>query len=321
MNVKMNRRNILKTMFSTAVTAAFLKPERNASAHDFGGYDTNMGVLVDLSRCVGCRSCEAACNREQGLPAPDIEFDDTSVFEDEHPRRTDQGAYTVVNKYDSPLWDHPLFKKIQCNHCLEPACLTACFVNAYTKTPEGAVIYNPDVCVGCRTCMIACPFSIPAFKYDSAFEPRVMKCIFCYETRLSQNRPPACVEACPMEALTFGNRQELLPIARNRIKREPDRYVDYIYGEHEAGGTSWLYISPVPFEKAGFDMQVPKQPILNFVKDFLAVVPMVLTIWPALFAGIFLLSRRGRDTGEDPNLQESPEHRNREETVDESHAE
>ncbi len=318
MKLKMNRRSVLKTLVSSAAAAAFLRPGGKASAHDFSGYETNRGVLVDLSRCIGCRSCEAACNREQGLPAPHIAFDDQSVFEQEHRRRPDQNAYTVVNKYDSLLWEHPLFRKIQCNHCLEPACLTACFVNAYTKTPEGAVVYNADVCVGCRTCMIACPFSIPAFRYDSAFSPRIMKCIFCYDTRLSKGRPPACVEACPMEALTFGNRQELLSIARKRMRREPQRYVDYIYGEHEAGGTSWLYISPVPFEKAGFDMQVPKQPILNFVKDFLAMVPMVLTIWPGLFAGIFLLCRR---RGSVAGALESPESKISGEITDESHGE
>jgi hypothetical protein len=143
--------------------------------------------------------------------------------------------------------------------------------------------------------MIACPFSIPAFRYNSAFEPRIMKCEFCYDTRLSKDLPPACVQACPMEALTFGNRETLLRIARKRIRQNPERYQDYIYGETEGGGTSWLYLSPVPFAEAGFDMDVPKQPIINFVKDFLAIVPMVLTIWPGLFAGFFLLARRKQE--------------------------
>lgn len=301
MKSMVNRRNVLKGLLTAALTTVFPRSEKSASAHDFEGYESNLGVLVDLNRCIGCRSCEAACNKEQGLPAPEVAFDDYRVFEQMHDgrqgRRTDQTRYTVVNRYDSPGWEHPLFKKIQCNHCLEPACLTACFVNAYTKTPEGAVVYNPDVCVGCRTCMIACPFSIPAFRYDSAFEPRIMKCVFCYDTRLSKDRPPACVEACPMEALTFGNRKTLLRIARKRIREQPRHYQNYIYGEHEAGGTSWLYISPQPFAEAGFDMDVPKQPILNYVKDFLAVVPMVLTIWPGLFAGMYLLNRRNKNAG------------------------
>jgi hypothetical protein len=106
-----------------------------------------------------------------------------------------------------------------------------------------------------------------------------------------------------MEALTFGYRDELLRIARKRIRDVPRRYQTEIYGEFEAGGTSWLYLSPVPFEQAGFDTRVPRQPILNFVKDFLAVVPMVLTIWPGLFAGIYLLAKSGK-TGENTTTQE-----------------
>jgi len=295
-------------MLSAAATALVISSPKKGSAHDFPGYETSKGVLVDLSRCVGCRSCEAACNEEQGLPKPDLPFDDMSIFDQigEHgqsKRRPDERSYTVVNRYESPLSTHPLFRKIQCNHCLEPACLTSCFVNAYTKTPEGAVIYNPDVCVGCRTCMIACPFSIPAFKYSSAFNPRIMKCIFCHETRLTKGLPPACVEACPMEALTFGDRKTLLRIARKRIRENPKGYMPHIYGEFEAGGTAWLYLSPVPFEDMGFDTHVPKQPIINYVKDFLSMVPMVLTIWPGLFAGFYLLSRRPDKTP----IQTSPQ--------------
>ncbi len=297
MNSPLTRRSLLRiglaALFSTAVAGR----SSPAVARDFSGYDTSKGVLVDLTRCIGCRSCEEACNREQRLPEPAIAFDDPAAFApDEHgrQRRPDDTAYTVVHRYETPLADHPLFRKIQCNHCLEPACLTACFVNAYTKTPEGAVIYDPSVCVGCRTCMIACPFSIPAFTYASAFEPRIMKCIFCYDTRLVNGLPPACVEACPTEALSFGERTTLLRVARKRIRERPERYVDHIYGEHEAGGTAWLYLSGVPHQEVGFDMSVPKQPIINYVKDFLAIVPMVLTIWPALFAGFHLLAGRGK---------------------------
>ena len=291
----LNRRNFLGSSIAALATALLtLKPKQGYS-REFSGYKDSKGVLVDLTRCIGCRSCEAACNKEQNLPEPELPFNDMSIFDiDEHghKRRPDEKSYTVVNRYESSLLDHPLFRKIQCNHCLEPACLTSCFVNAYTKTPEGAVIYNPKVCVGCRTCMIACPFSIPAFKYSSAFHPRIMKCIFCYDTRLKDGRPPACVEACPTEALRFGERKELLRTGRQRIRQNPDTYENYIYGEHEAGGTAWLYLSGVPFSDAGFDMSVPKQPIINYVKDFLAIVPMVLTIWPGLFAGFHLLATR-----------------------------
>ena len=294
MSNAINRRRFLQGSLAGAA-AATVSLGKNTEAATFEGYPDAMGVLVDLSRCVGCRSCEAACNREQKLPAPEKPFNDFSVFDEIHhgqKRRTDETRYTIVNRYDIPGREHPLFRKIQCNHCLEPACLTSCFVNAYTKTPEGAVIYDSTVCVGCRTCMVACPFYIPTFRYSSAFKPRIMKCVFCYDTRLTKGLPPACVEACPQEALTFGRRTDLVAAGKQRIRENPGNYVDHLYGEHEAGGTSWMYLSPAPFEQVGIDTTVPKEPILNYVKDFLSIVPMVLTIWPALFAGFHLLATR-----------------------------
>ena len=294
MKTAINRRTFLQGSLAGAA-AATVSLGKNTEAATFEGYPDAMGVLVDLSRCVGCRSCEAACNREQKLPAPEKPFNDFSVFDEIHhgqKRRTDETRYTIVNRYDIPGREHPLFRKIQCNHCLEPACLTSCFVNAYTKTPEGAVIYDSSVCVGCRTGMVACPFYIPTFRYSSAFKPRIMKCVFCHDTRLTKGLPPACVEACPQEALTFGRRTDLVAAGKQRIRENPGNYVDHLYGEHEAGGTSWMYLSPAPFEQVGIDTTVPKEPILNYVKDFLSIVPMVLTIWPALFAGFHLLATR-----------------------------
>jgi formate dehydrogenase iron-sulfur subunit len=294
MGINIKRRALLKGGLASTVLSLLQRPKK-AEAHNINTYPDNFGVLVDLTRCVGCRSCEAACNKEQGLPEPETPFTDESVFnlhKHGQNRRTDATAYTVVQRYDFPGQDHPLFKKVQCNHCLEPACLTSCFVNAYTKTPEGAVIYNPDVCVGCRTCMVACPFYIPTFNYSSGLHPRIRKCIFCYDTRLKYGKPPACVEACPQEALIFGKRDSLIKKARRRIEQKPDLYQDHIYGEFEAGGTSWLYLSPVPFDKVGFNPNIPDEPVLDGVKGFLAIVPMVLTIWPALFAGFHLLATR-----------------------------
>ncbi len=291
MNNKLDRRKFLKRSVMGGTAATFLaKSKGSHAAGSYGGYPDGMGVLVDLTRCIGCRTCEAACNKEQGLPAPDMPFDDMSVLE--HKRRTSEGAYTVVNKYDIPGEEHPLFRKIQCNHCNEPACLTSCFVNAYTKTPEGAVVYDPTVCVGCRTCMVACPFYVPAYSYSSILNPVIKKCIFCHETRLKFGRPPACVEACPKEVLTFGKRKDLIRIGHQRIKSNPDLYEDHIYGEKEVGGTAWMYLSSAPFEHVGFDTGLGNQPILSYVKEFLTIVPMVLTIWPALFAGFHLLATR-----------------------------
>jgi Fe-S-cluster-containing dehydrogenase component len=302
--MKINRRRFLAASLAGG-TAATLAPARKAlAAATFEGYPDGMGVLVDLTRCVGCRSCEAACNREQLLPAPSEPFDDPSVFErtfhdGAQKRRPDENHLTVVNRYQPDGQQEPVYRKIQCNHCNEPACLTSCFVNAYTKTREGAVVYNSKVCVGCRNCMIACPFNIPAYSYSSVLNPMVKKCIFCYETRLKNGKPPACVEICPQEALTFGYRNDLLKIARERIKMRPESYVDHIYGEKEVGGTAWMYLSGVPFDQVGFNTTLQTEPIINNVKDFLSMVPMVLAIWPALFSGFHLLASRKEKHGED----------------------
>ncbi|MBU0481795.1 MAG: 4Fe-4S dicluster domain-containing protein [Proteobacteria bacterium] len=295
---KLNRRSFLKGgLAGTAVIAGTAVSKNSSAAGNFGGYPDSMGVLVDFTRCVGCRSCEAACNKEQGLPAPDKPFDDLSVYDEiQHngqKRRTSEKAYTVVNRYEIEGREKgPVFRKFQCNHCNEPACLTSCFVNAYTKTKEGAVIYDPTVCVGCRTCMVACPFYVPAYSYSSPINPVIKKCIMCYDTRLKFGRPPACVEACPQEVMTFGKRNDLIKLGNARIKNNPDKYIDHIYGEKEVGGTAWMYLSDVPFEELGFNTHIGEQPIISYVKEFLTIVPMVLTIWPALFTGFHLLSNR-----------------------------
>lgn len=291
----LSRRRFLAAGAAGVAAAGLCSPGKASAAARLEGYPEGMGVLVDFTKCVGCRSCEAACNKEHGLPAPAQPFDDRSVFDQRshngQPRRPDENTFTVVNRYDT-VAGGPVYRKIQCNHCNEPACLSSCFVNAYTKTKEGAVVYNEKVCVGCRNCMVACPFNIPGYSYSSAFDPVVKKCIFCHETRLKQGLPPACVEICPQEALTFGKRKDLLKIGHQRIQTHPGRYVNHIYGEKELGGTSWMYLSSVPFEEVGFDPNPGNEPIINNVKDFLSTVPMVLAIWPAMFTGFHLLAKK-----------------------------
>jgi Fe-S-cluster-containing dehydrogenase component len=307
MSNRMSRRRFLSISLTGAAAGAMTMTGRSMGAVNFSGYPEGKGVLADLTRCIGCRNCEAACNREQGLPAPSRPFDDKSVFDltfhgGTQKRRTDENAFTVVNRYESDKWDKPVYRKMQCNHCNEPACLTSCFVNAYKKTKEGAVIYNSKVCVGCRMCMTACPFYMPAYSYSSAINPVIRKCVFCYETRLSKGGIPACVEFCQHEALTFGHRDCLMKIAHERIRKEPDRYVDHVYGEQEVGGTAWMYLSGVPFEELDFDTTLQKKPILNNAQEFLTNVPMVLAIWPALFLGFHRLSNNNNDeNGKNPD--------------------
>jgi Fe-S-cluster-containing dehydrogenase component len=288
--MSISRRKFLGWLGAAGLGATLGTPAKAASNREFDGYPDSMGVLFDNTRCIGCRKCEAGCNKVNELPAPDRPFDDLSVLENR--RRTTDKAYTVVNRHDNVDGARePLYRKIQCNHCLEPACASACFVRAFTKTKSGAVIYDESVCVGCRYCMIACPFEIPTYEYDSAFSPRVMKCTLCHP-RVVKGLLPGCVEACPTESLTFGKRTDLLQIGRERIRRFPERYVDHIYGEHEMGGTSWLYLAGVPFRQIGMREDLGTTPAPELTAGALSAVPIVAGIWPVLLGGIYAINKR-----------------------------
>ena len=258
------RRDFLKRMGLAATGAAIACPqlamgEQDSGGGHGGGPSDPIGVLVDLSACVGCRLCEYACKKANGLEAGAVEsYDDQSVFE--QMRRPAPDAFTVVNAWDSADdGQSPVYAKLNCMHCNYPACVSACIVGALRKQDNGAVTYDAWKCIGCRYCMVACPFQLPAYSYDDALTPQVMKCQFCFG-RTSDDQLPACVEACPRQAMSFGRRDDLLTLAHERIGQHPDRYVAHVYGEHEIGGTSWLYLSPVPFEQVGFQPLGDKAP-------------------------------------------------------------
>lgn len=288
--MSISRRKFLGWLGAGGLGTALSKTARAASNKSFTGYPQSSAVLFDSTRCIGCRKCEEGCNRVNELPEPDRAFSDLSVMDTE--RRTTAKAYTVVNRYAvSSGAGSPLYRKVQCNHCLEPACASVCFVRAFTKTDTGAVTYDASVCVGCRYCIIACPFEIPAYEYNNAFAPRIMKCTMCYP-RIVKGLLPGCVEACPTEALTYGKRGELLQIGHERIRRFPERYVDHIYGEYEMGGTSWLYLSGVPFKELGMREDLGTTPAPKYTAGALSVVPVVVGLWPVLLAGIYAINKR-----------------------------
>jgi Fe-S-cluster-containing dehydrogenase component len=288
--MSISRRRFLGWLGAAGAGTAVGRSAHAAGNATFAGYPESLGVLFDATRCIGCRKCEEACNKVTELPGPEKPFADLAVLEKK--RRTDAKTYTVVNRYENvPGAKGPLYRKIQCNHCLEPACASACFVRAFAKNANGAVTYDESVCVGCRYCMIACPFEIPAYEYDKAFTPRIMKCTFCHP-RLVKGQLPGCVEICPAEALTFGKRRNLLKIARERIEQFPGRYIDHIYGETEMGGTAWLTLSGVPFRELGMREDLGVTPAPELTKGALAVVPVVAGMWPVLLTGIYAISQR-----------------------------
>lgn len=241
-----------------------------------------MGVLVDTTRCAGCRSCELACAEAHQLPVPDI--GDASL---DKIRQTSETAWAVVNRYQTDKGE--IFAKKQCMHCNQPGCVSACPVKAMEKQKEGPVTWDTN-CIGCRYCMVSCPFDIPKFEHHSA-TPKLQKCNLCWE-RLKKGEKPACVEACPAEALAFGTRRELIEEANTRIYKTPKEYISHIYGEHEVGGTGYLYLSSVPFEKIGFRDDLGTTAYPEYTKGFLYSVPVVLFLWPAFLSGVAAITKR-----------------------------
>jgi len=233
-------------------------------------------ILTDLTKCIGCEACVWACKEVNDLPR------------DDGARALSDTTWTAVERHGE------INVRRQCMHCLDPACASVCPVKALHKTPEGPVVYDASRCIGCRYCMLGCPFGVPKYEWGSTL-PKVRKCILCAEKRLAEGRQPACTEACPTGATIFGDRDELLREARRRIEAEPDRYVPRIYGEREAGGTSVLYLSSVPFEELGFTTALTDQSYPGLTWEILRKIPNVVALGGVTLFGIWWITGR-RDT-------------------------
>jgi formate dehydrogenase iron-sulfur subunit len=226
------------------------------------------GILIDLTRCTGCNSCALACKEANNLAHPNL-----------IPHELDSDSYCFVDQYATGYriegnhgFEENQFVKRQCMHCLEPACVSACTVGALHKTPEGPVVYDAYKCIGCRYCQYACPFGVPAYEWENPLG-LIHKCQMCV-TRLAEGQQPACVETCPNGSIRFGKRTALLGQARALIDSNPHRYIDHIYGEHEAGGTSVLYLSAIPFSEIGFP-ELDSHPIPRYAEKVMNMTPAV----------------------------------------------
>lgn len=271
----MDRRGFLKTSVVVGGTAL---AAGNARAQEEHNPEEFVGILVDTTRCIGCRACEVACGEEHDLLVPDVTTDGAL----EKHRKTDDKQWTVVNKYATEKGD--VFVKTQCMHCYQAACAIACPTEAMKQTAQGPVYWRGNKCIGCRYCMISCPFNMVKFEFNE-WNPKIQKCTMCVE-RLQEGLKPACVSACPTDALMFGTRVKNLEIARHRIYSHPDDYVHHIYGDNEVGGTGYIYLSAVPFDQLGFPSDVGNTPYPEYTKQFLYSVPMVLFGAPAFLLGL-----------------------------------
>ncbi len=228
-------------------------------------------LLLDTTRCIGCGACSAACKEQNKLGA-DIDRVNTAY------------TWTTVQKAGG------VNVRRMCMHCLAPTCASVCPVGAMRKTVEGPVLYDAEKCIGCRYCVQACPFDVPKYQWDKNI-PVVAKCIMC-APRLARGEATACATVCPTGATTFGQRDVLIQEARRRIAADPNKYVNHIYGLEEAGGTSVLMLSSVPFGQLGLRENLPNKPLGQLTWAVLSHVPDIVTLGGALLYGIYWVTKR-----------------------------
>jgi formate dehydrogenase iron-sulfur subunit len=231
----------------------------------------SLGLLVDTTRCIGCQACSAACKEHNKLPR-EIEPHTTAY------------TWTTVEQHAG------VNVRRLCFHCRTPTCASVCPVGALRKTADGPVVYDSEKCIGCRYCIMACPFGVPKYQWDRV-TPIVGKCIMC-APRLSAGLPTACASVCPTGATVFGEREALLSEARSRIEQNPTEYVQQVYGEKEAGGTSVLMLSSVPFADLGLMAHVPRKPIPLFTWQVLSNIPDFVVVWGVFLYGVHWITQR-----------------------------
>ena len=279
-----DRREFLGTLGKCALGAVLAASQiGQASASDTVEQE-GWGMLVDLTRCTGCESCVLACKEANNRPDPGAV-----------PDKLSSDAYSFLDRHTVLDVDGNLAVqavKRQCMHCLHPACVAACTVGALKRSAAGPVVYDESVCFGCRYCQYACPFGVPTYDWNNPLG-LIHKCNLCAE-RIAEGEMPACANACPNGALRFGPRSALIAQAHAQIESNPHRYIDYVYGEHEVGGTSMLYLSAVPFAQLGFPTLGSDSPTENAV-TIMERTPVVAAAAAAVAARLYWISKRHQE--------------------------
>jgi Fe-S-cluster-containing dehydrogenase component len=267
-----------------------------------------LGMLFDATLCVGCRACQSACKEANKLPV-----DKVAANGGEYDAPTDLNSSTKNVIKALPIQangaESDLYVKQQCMHCVDPSCVSVCMMGALHKEGEGKrdyegekkgtgiVLYDKQLCVGCRYCQIGCAFNVPKFEWFDPL-PLIVKCELCrHRGDPKKTGPlalanPACCDVCPRGAVVFGYREKLLAEAKARVAASPAKYNPHVYGENDGGGTQVLYLAPagVGFDRMGlpllpeesqaaFSEHASHAPYLHGVTPVALYVGMAAIIW------------------------------------------
>ena len=246
----------------------------------------DLGLLYDATVCIGCKACVGACAAANNLQP------DTALSGGIWQMPTDLNAQTknIITVYHSDDGNESSFMKRQCMQCVDPACATGCPFGALSKGKYGIVEWNGDRCIGCRFCEISCPFDVPRFEWTK-FNPKIVKCELCRH-RLPNGDQPACAEVCPVGAVIFGTRAQLLEEAHRRIDAHPGKYYqNRVYGEHDLGGTQVIYLSHVPFAKLGLPETGTESPA-HYGSKVHSILYKGMAVPAMVYAGLAVLMRR-----------------------------
>jgi formate dehydrogenase iron-sulfur subunit len=260
----------------------------------------NLTNLYDVSKCTACRGCQVACKDWNQLPATIEPFKGSYQTHED----TNGDTFTIIKFFETedPVtgvnWS---FIKHQCMHCFEPACMMACPKGAYSKTETGATLHDPDKCIGCQYCTYACPFEIPKYRKR---EDKISKCTLCAD-RTAEGLTPACARTCAPGALTFGDRDELLQKAEDRVKylRKNGYPNATIYGKLELGGLNKLYVLTDTPDKFGLPVNphIPKNISAwqNVIQPYFGwLIPLTLAASATSFVTTRLLANKHGGHGE-----------------------
>jgi len=259
---------------------------------DARSFQPEVAKLIDISRCIGCKACQAACMEWNNLRDAVGTFDGVYT----NPLQLTDQSWTVMKFAETEVggqfqW---LILKDGCLHCSDPGCLRACPApGAILQYANGIVDFQQDHCIGCGYCISGCPFDIPRLRKEDS---KVYKCTLCSD-RVAVGLEPACIKSCPTQALSFGTKQSMLDQAAHRLEDLRDRGFSKaaIYDPPGVKGTHVFFVLPHGDQPEAYGLPRDPEvgPILALWRSGLARALGVATMFGVLVAGILHYMRHG----------------------------